>query len=197
MAGYIEVSKSFHALLDWHLDNGTRPTGDKDPPGTRWGDAEFGAAVGRAIRRTFTARAVSNWRRGVNPPRPKFFDDILRVLFGDSPRDEYKAWAEDLRSAYEAAKPRPPLREMQPTHAARRDTASWEPKRQPPSHDLPPEPQWEEAYRKLPVWNQFPVLVFCGRTTIDDAIRSELVESPLPRANVVSEPDMRVPRTSL
>jgi hypothetical protein len=105
MAAYNEVTESFHTLLDWHLvDNGTRPPGDKFPFGTRWGDEEFGEAVGRDISRKFTGKAVSQWRKGAYAPRIKLIDHILRALFGYNPTGAHAAWREDLRKAYEVAK---------------------------------------------------------------------------------------------
>jgi hypothetical protein len=41
-------------------------------------------------------------------------------------------------------------------------------------------PGWEAAYLELPIWSQFPVLAFCGRTTLSDAISSDIVEGPSP-----------------
>lgn len=41
-------------------------------------------------------------------------------------------------------------------------------------------PGWEAAYLELPIWSQFPVLAFCGRTTLSDAISSDMVKGPSP-----------------
>jgi tetratricopeptide (TPR) repeat protein len=85
------VRGSFAALLDWHLDFGTRPKGHPDRPGKRWGNKEFAHAVGGV-----SERSVRNWRTGRNLPVD--LGTIERELFGDAA--PYDQWRFDLRAAF-------------------------------------------------------------------------------------------------
>jgi tetratricopeptide (TPR) repeat protein len=85
----------FAKLLDWHLDFGTRPNGDPERPGPRWGNVEFADAVGTG------ERSVRNWRAG--RVLPSELGSVEFVLFGRN--QAYNAWRFDLRAAYDGQRP--------------------------------------------------------------------------------------------
>jgi HEAT repeat protein len=81
---------SFGGLLDWHLNiNGTRPRGNPDNPGKRWGTQDFAHAVG------VHERSVRNWLKDQNLPIDLAM--IESVLFGDN--QAYGPWRLELRKA--------------------------------------------------------------------------------------------------
>ena len=85
---------SFSALLDWHLNHGTRPGGI----GRRWTNKEFAAAVTFNINE----RSVRNWRRGVATPNA--LDHIEHALFGPNASADYAEFRHELRDAYAGAR---------------------------------------------------------------------------------------------
>ncbi len=80
---------SFGKLLSWHLDQGTRPEGTPEAPGTHWSNQAFALATGNH------ERSVRNWRNDRNPPSDS--GTIERVLFGEN--EAYAAWRRELREA--------------------------------------------------------------------------------------------------
>ena len=86
---------AFAALLVWHLNFGTRPTGSPAKPGKRWNNKEFAGAVGGVGDRT-----VRNWRAGRSCPNE--IGSIERALFGDS--DKFCEWIFDLWHNYDKLK---------------------------------------------------------------------------------------------
>ena len=89
---------AFSELLEWHLSYGTKPGGQPNRPGTRWGNDEFAGVVGSS--RGLNERTVRNWRQGQNLPYD--LASIERALFGKN--DSYADWRLDLRAAYDKAK---------------------------------------------------------------------------------------------
>ncbi len=87
---------SFAEALDRHLKNGTRPDGQPDRPGKRWGIKEFAGAVG------VSDRAVRKWLSGESD-RVNDFASIEKALFGDNPA--YDAARIALRQAYDGEAP--------------------------------------------------------------------------------------------
>jgi hypothetical protein len=86
---------SFADLLDWHLSVGTRPSGNPDRPGSRWGHKEFAYKVGKH------ERSIRNWRRGREHPTD--LGSIEEALFGE--QAAYRDWRFDLRAAYDRRQP--------------------------------------------------------------------------------------------
>lgn len=104
------ASGSFTELLNWHLNFGTRPDGEPDRPGKRWGNQEFAAVAGVS-----TDRAVRNWRRGTSFPRD--FGQLEAALFGS--KVAYVKQRAELRAAYDAIAIRgQPSELQQPSMAA-------------------------------------------------------------------------------
>jgi len=97
---------SFPKLLQWHLDNGTRPHIKPGERGEVWTQAEFSREFpvpekkGKKVveDRDNPARNVSNWVRGKNQPSADHLEHIKYALFGDKPA--YQAWRDDLGNAY-------------------------------------------------------------------------------------------------
>ncbi len=85
----------FAALLNWHLNRGTRPNAHPERPGRRWSSKEFAGKVG------LNERVVRNWRADRN--RPNDLTSIERELFGDS--EAHDAWRQDLRTVYDGKVP--------------------------------------------------------------------------------------------
>src|SRR5256885_780977 len=85
---------TFGALLDWHLNHGTRPTG----LGNRWTNKGFAAAVALDINE----RSVRNWRRGTATPNA--LDHIEHALFSNNKTKQYVKFRHELREAYAVAK---------------------------------------------------------------------------------------------
>lgn len=85
-----QMPRDFHALLSWHLNNGTRPQGGPDRSGIPWGNKAFAHAVGA------TERSVRNWRNGSN--LPSSLNAIEREFFGDN--RTYERWRQKLREAF-------------------------------------------------------------------------------------------------
>jgi hypothetical protein len=71
-----DPGRSFAALLDGHLKNGTRPKRAPGASGTRWTNEAFAEACGT------TERNVRFWRNGTN--LPNYLPTIERELFGGS-----------------------------------------------------------------------------------------------------------------
>src|SRR5262249_28157022 len=86
---------SFAQLLDWHLNRGTRPTGDRETPGRQWTYKEFADRLGN------NERTVRNWRTGRNIP-PEIVS-IERELFGENAG--YAVWRTELRDAHRLSRP--------------------------------------------------------------------------------------------
>jgi hypothetical protein len=91
---------SFGTILQWHLyENGTRPDGQPDQTGKRWGPppTEFSGKLpvprGKGGRED---RAVNYWLKDEHFPRSS--NGIEQVLFNDNPA--YEEWRLDLRAAH-------------------------------------------------------------------------------------------------
>ncbi len=89
-------SWSFGVLLQWHIDNDTRPAQIAGKPWQSWTFQRFAGAV------DVTDRALRDWRNGVALPSEDNRETIERVLFGDDPA--YTASRQELRAAYRRAK---------------------------------------------------------------------------------------------
>ena len=81
----------FAALLDWHLNRGTRPKGQPSRLGQQWTNKEFAGGIG------LHERVIRNWRTGRS--RPNELPSIERELFGNN--SAYDSWRLDLRAAYD------------------------------------------------------------------------------------------------
>jgi hypothetical protein len=105
MASYEDARGSFHALLRWHLDNGTRPSGAGHPRRLRWTNGAFARAIREAFKTTCDESAVRHWKTGRHLPDAETkLDYIERVLFGNEPTGQYADYRDDLRKAYASAK---------------------------------------------------------------------------------------------
>jgi len=94
-AGGPSVIGDFAQLLDWHLNNGTRPNGKPESPGLIWNNKQFAQAVGGVNERT-----VRNWRNGRT--KPPDLASIESALFGQSPN--YDESRRQLRDAFRGTK---------------------------------------------------------------------------------------------
>ena len=93
--------QDFAALLDWHLERGTRPSGAPESKGAPWANKEFANEIGKVKRvQGPNERTIRNWRNGDTLPEPSDFAAIPRALFGGKP--EYTAWQNDLTEKYHA-----------------------------------------------------------------------------------------------
>ncbi len=90
---------NFAQLFDWHLANGTRPTGHPDKDADPWRDGDFSAAIGISEDAN---RSFRNWRKGRHYPT-LYRTKILETLFGQN--DAYDEWRRELRFALPSPKP--------------------------------------------------------------------------------------------
>ena len=81
---------NFPALLNWHLELGTRPDGNPNQPGMPWTNPEFATSCG-----AFNEGSVRRWRAG---QRPRPIRSIERALFGNN--RAFADWLQDFRQAY-------------------------------------------------------------------------------------------------
>lgn len=93
MLPYIEASRTFAGLLNWHLENGTRPAGSRKAD-RAWKNSEFA----RSLRASFSPKAVLLWRTGRHHPRVLHY--IEHALFGHDAVGQYAVWRDDLQRAY-------------------------------------------------------------------------------------------------
>jgi hypothetical protein len=89
------ASWSFHKLLRWHLDNGTRPAGRPGNPGRQWSTKQFANALGNVGERT-----VHNYKIGATIPAD--IESIERELFEN--KVDYSDWRQEIRSVWSLAK---------------------------------------------------------------------------------------------
>jgi hypothetical protein len=89
------TGRTFSRLLDWHLNNGTRPSGAPEKPGIRWSNEAFGNACGGTNEKT-----IRLWRSGKILPND--LPTIERELFGNNLA--YVEWRNELRDAYDSAR---------------------------------------------------------------------------------------------
>ena len=85
---------TFAKLLSWHLERGTRPSGQPDVVGKRWSIPEIADAVG------ISERQLRNWRQARNIPVN--INSIERAFFGSTPA--YNQWRADLTEAHHIAR---------------------------------------------------------------------------------------------
>jgi len=87
---------SFHLLLRFHLDRGTRPQGARGSLGMKWAIPKFAHAVGVA------EHTVRDWLAAKYPPNESNFVSIEGTLFGQN--HEYDEWRLELRQALTVAR---------------------------------------------------------------------------------------------
>lgn len=94
---------TFGQLLNWHLENGTRPDGTPGEKGVPWQNKTFAAEVGKhSAEGPKGDRTLRNWRNGETVPSPADFAGILQALFGGKP--SYVDWRQELTEKYHAAR---------------------------------------------------------------------------------------------
>jgi hypothetical protein len=108
MPDYISVRDNFWALIDFHLQRGTRPAPNRGPSlvGPVWSNKEFSYKCG------VNQRTVLYWRQ-TNPDKrrtvPPVLTPVESAFFGDNEAYDVcdssgRSWRSDLRSAYFDAK---------------------------------------------------------------------------------------------
>ncbi|WP_162250016.1 tetratricopeptide repeat protein [Methylobacterium sp. Leaf456] len=113
---------SFGALLRWHLQWGTRPSGRAGRPGKSWGRKDFAAEI------NVSERSLNNWLNDRNVP-----DNLLIIeskLFGtriEHYSEIYGKWCSELRIAHDLTrqkiKNQKPTPESEPERTVAVDTA--------------------------------------------------------------------------
>jgi hypothetical protein len=119
MLPYKEARRTFAALLDWHLENGTRPPGHLKT-GRAWKNSEFA----RSLRANFSPKAVVLWRTGRH--RPRVLHYIEHALFGQSAIGQHAVWRDDLQKAYARSKPSEATAVAEPPDHEDEATAAYE-----------------------------------------------------------------------
>jgi tetratricopeptide (TPR) repeat protein len=86
---------AFSALLRWHMDRGTRPSGSPEAEGLPWSVKELANAAGT------TDRSLGSWRNGGHPEdlRP-----LENAFFGKEADTKYAWFRDELRRAYRLAR---------------------------------------------------------------------------------------------